>query len=176
MSLLCYATARVHVYIPSYNHTHTPSLAQELTTHESQLQTAMDLQKHMIEAGEKLFRPKDILGDMDDSLCSLAQMVREVVDQCPQDSKRDLLANVFLSGGVTTMRGFQERFERELKKQVPHAVGYMRVFSDERSYAVWSGGSVLASVDAFEDSWEWRWEYQNEQRRNGEKGFDGDEE
>jgi actin-related protein len=151
--------ATVETFVSGNTQVAEEDAAAEPILQESQVATAMRLQREMIRCGEKMFQPKRMYDDRDESIIALPQMVEEVLDSCAQDSRRDLISNVFLSGGVTTMRGFPERFQAALAQQIPRASSYMRVFGDERRYAVWTGGSVLASMDAFQESWEWKWEY-----------------
>jgi centractin len=113
----------------------------------------------MIQIGEVLFQPKKILNDEDDSIISITELVKKVVMECSCDSRKKLLNNILLSGGVTTMRGFLERFTRDMKQNMLHPE-YIKVYGSERRYATWVGGAILSSVEASEDTWLWKvdWE------------------
>ena len=113
----------------------------------------IELQTHLLNCGEILFTPKEILNDYDESIVSVTQMVDQVVKACDLDTRPKLLSNIFLSGGVTTMPGFKERLLKELKMAIPYA-RKINVYSGEESrYAIWTGGSVLSSLESFQDAW-----------------------
>lgn len=119
---------------------------------ESPSAGTMALQRELLNCGEALFQPKRILKDEDESIVSVPQLVNAVVSKCDIDTRRELLDNIFLSGGVTMMRNFPERLTQELKQQIPHAHS-IRVCGSERRFAAWTGGSVLATIEGFQSSW-----------------------
>jgi actin-related protein len=116
----------------------------------------LSLQRELLSCGEVLFQPKELLNDRDSSIVSVPELIAQVCNACDVDTREQLLSNIFLSGGVTTMRGFDRRFEAELKELLPYAAPYINVFGSQRRYATWQGGSVLAALDEFKDSWEYR--------------------
>ncbi|XP_057776838.1 actin-related protein 3-like [Salvia miltiorrhiza] len=93
----------------------------------------------------------------------------DVIDKCiqssPIDTRRALYKNIVLSGGSTMFKDFQRRLQRDLKKIVDarvlasdHRLGgqvqaqllEVNVVSHPiQRYAVWFGGSVLASTPEF---------------------------
>eukprot|EP00808_Paulinella_micropora_P027438 g14268.t1 len=131
------------------------SVQEEKAFLQKEEANALSLQTRLLKCGEVLFQPKLILEDADDSLTSVTQMVLNVVNKCDVDTRRELLSHIFLSGKVTNMNGFQQRFTNELKAEIPHASSQVRVYGELREHAVWTGGSVLASLDDFQDSWVW---------------------
>jgi actin beta/gamma 1 len=65
----------------------------------------------------------------------------------------DLGANIVLSGGNTMFRGFQERMEAEMVALLPPAITVKVIAPPERTYSVWIGGSILASLSTFQKMW-----------------------
>jgi actin len=118
----------------------------------------LPLQQALCNAGEVMFQPQEVLDDKDESIISIAEMIVDVVEKCGVDARRPLLSNVCLSGGVTCMRGFQERLEMELRVCAPWAARYLRVVGDKKRYAVWTGGSAIATLPGFIDQWNLAWD------------------
>lgn len=110
------------------------------------------LHRALLTCGETCFSPQAILEDEDASIVSIQQLCANVVAKCDVDTRNALLNNVFLSGQVTTMPGFDERLLRELKEIIPHAAN-IKVHGESRRFAPWVGGSVLASLDEFASEW-----------------------
>ncbi len=110
------------------------------------------LQKELLNCGEVLFNPRTVLNDYDDSILSIPELIADCVKKCDLDTRSTLLGNIFLSGGVSTMPGFKQRLEAELKLKIPHARN-IRVSGNEARYAVWTGGSVLSQLDTFQNSY-----------------------
>ncbi|KAG6549072.1 hypothetical protein Mapa_009515 [Marchantia paleacea] len=93
----------------------------------------------------------------------------EIVDKCiqtsPIDTRRALYKNIVLSGGSTMFKDFQRRLQRDIKKIVDtrltasefrnggghkaQAVDVNVVGHHMQRFAVWFGGSVLASTPDF---------------------------
>ena len=81
--------------------------------------------------------------------------------KCDVDIRKDLYANIVLSGGTTMFPGIAERLAKEVMALAPAAIRpKVRVIAPpERMYAVWVGGSILASLDSFEEMWISKAEY-----------------
>ena len=69
--------------------------------------------------------------------------------QCDIDVRKDLYANIVLSGGTTMFEGLPERIEKEMVRLAPPTMKIKVVAPPERKYAVWIGGSILASLATF---------------------------
>uniref|UniRef100_UPI00398F42AD actin-5-like n=1 Tax=Pristiophorus japonicus TaxID=55135 RepID=UPI00398F42AD len=61
--------------------------------------------------------------------------------------------NVLLSGGSTLFEGFNFRFCKEIFDRAPIDIKTKIHAVPERKYAVWIGGSILASLHAFQSLW-----------------------
>jgi len=64
--------------------------------------------------------------------------------KCDVDIRKDLYANVVLSGGTTMFYGIGERMTKELTALAPSTVKIKVVAPPERKYSVWIGGSILS--------------------------------
>jgi actin-related protein len=70
--------------------------------------------------------------------------------KCDVDIRRDLYANVVLSGGTTMCPGMGERMTKELTALAPSTVKINVVAPPERMNSVWFGGSILSSLRSFQ--------------------------
>lgn len=88
-------------------------------------------------------------------------MVWNAVRSCDLDIRKDLIANVLLSGGTTMLPGFAARLHKELVELAPPTLR-VRVWSPEdRYYSVFVGGSMLADLDMFANMCISKWEYRD---------------
>merc|ERR1712203_811625 len=93
----------------------------------------------------------------------ISETVDHVVQQCPIDVRRGLYKNIVLSGGSTMFKDFGRRLERDLRKTVdnrsdateaitgqkPKPIDVQVISHQMQRYAVWFGGSMLASTPEF---------------------------
>jgi actin len=97
---------------------------------------------------EALFQPslvgKDYRG--------IHELTMQSIDKCDIDIKRELFANVVLSGGTSTFPGLCERLLKELVALAPRAKVKV-VAPTERKFSVWIGGSILATLSSFQKMW-----------------------
>eukprot|EP00392_Amoebophrya_sp_AT5.2_P003157 g3162.t1 len=73
--------------------------------------------------------------------------------KCDVDIRKDLYANVVLSGGTTMFPGIGERMTKELTALAPSTMKIKVVAPPERKYSVWIGGSILSSLSTFQQMW-----------------------
>lgn len=81
------------------------------------------------------------------------------LNKCDIALKRDLMGNILLCGGSTMLSGFPNRLQRELSTLCPNDTPQVNVLP-ERETAVWTGGSILASLHGFQPLWVHRFEYE----------------
>jgi len=105
---------------------------------------------------EALFKP-EFLG-MESK--GIHEMIHNNIMSCDLDIRRDLYGNVLLSGGTTMLRGLPERLQKEVAQLAPSQMKVRVVAPPERKYAVWMGGSILASLDTFQSMWITQEEYE----------------
>jgi len=98
-------------------------------------------------------------------LTPLPTVVDETIQNCPIDTRRPLYKNIVLSGGSTMFRDFGRRLQRDVKRAVDQRIKISEQLSGGRikanalevnvishhmqRYAVWFGGSMLASTPEF---------------------------
>eukprot|EP01064_Diplonema_japonicum_P015319 TRINITY_DN23039_c1_g1_i1.p1 TRINITY_DN23039_c1_g1~~TRINITY_DN23039_c1_g1_i1.p1 ORF type:complete len:432 (+),score=92.79 TRINITY_DN23039_c1_g1_i1:25-1296(+) len=104
-------------------------------------------------------------------------LVDEMICGCPIDTRKSLYRNIVLSGGSTMFKHFGQRLKRDIKERVnarmedahrrrrDQSVSMqdvpVNVISHKaQGYAVWSGGSVIASMDNFPQMVKTRAEYE----------------
>jgi len=83
----------------------------------------------------------------------------DTIMKCDVDIRKDLYANVVLSGGTTMYPGIGERMTKELSALAPTSMKIKVVAPPERKYSVWIGGSILSSLSTFQTMWISKSEY-----------------
>jgi actin-related protein 3 len=100
-----------------------------------------------------------------DFLTPLPKVVDDTIQNCPIDTRRPLYKNIVLSGGSTMFKDFGRRLQRDIKRAVDtrikiseelsggkikaRAVDVNVITHHMQRYAVWFGGSMLASTSEF---------------------------
>ena len=79
--------------------------------------------------------------------------------KCDVDIRKDLYANVVLSGGSTMYPGIADRMQKEITALAPNTMKIKIIAPPERKYSVWIGGSILASLSTFQSMWISKEEY-----------------
>ncbi|EAU85522.1 actin binding protein [Coprinopsis cinerea okayama7 len=116
-------------------------------------------------APEIFFNPEIYSSDF---LTPLPEIVDDVIQQSPIDVRRGLYKNIVLSGGSTMFQHFGQRLKRDLKQLVDRRLDQSAILSGSaikssgvdvdvithkrQRYAVWFGGSLLASLPEFYSS------------------------
>ncbi|KAJ6514728.1 actin 2 [Mycena vulgaris] len=106
-------------------------------------------------APEVLFRPS-IIGL---EAAGIHETTFNSIRKCDLDIRRDLYANVVLSGGSTMFPGIADRMQKELVAMAPSSIRVRIVAPPERKYSVWIGGSILSSLSTFQNMWVTKQEY-----------------
>ena len=105
---------------------------------------------------EALFKPHLVgLGDAD----GYPALVAKSIAKCDIDVRKDLFANVVMSGGTTMFPGMAERLTKELVANGPAGLQPRVIAPPERKYSVWIGGSILSSLTTFQNMWVKKSEY-----------------
>ena len=79
--------------------------------------------------------------------------------KCDVDIRTDLFGNIVLAGGTTMFKGMAERLKREITAIAPSTMEIKIIAPPERKGSAWLGGSILASLSAFEQMWISKQEY-----------------
>ncbi|EFA80529.1 actin-like protein [Heterostelium album PN500] len=111
---------------------------------------------------EIFFNPEIISSDF---LTPLPKVVDDTIQSCPIDCRRGLYKNIVLSGGSTMFKDFGRRLQRDIKRSVDFRIKRSEELSggkikavplevnvvshNRQRYAVWFGGSMLASTPDF---------------------------
>ena len=83
----------------------------------------------------------------------------QTIMKCDVDIRKDLYANIVMSGGTTMFPGIAERMTKEITALAPSTMKIKIVAPPERKYSVWIGGSILASLSTFQQMWISKAEY-----------------
>jgi actin-related protein 3 len=113
--------------------------------------------------GPEIFFNPEIFSS--DFLTPLPEVVDNCVQSCPIDTRRGLYKNIVLSGGSTMFKDFGRRIQRDVNKFVKvrqekseallggttkgQPIEVKVITHSMQRYAVWFGGSVLASTPEF---------------------------
>merc|ERR1711953_1333119 len=98
---------------------------------------------------EVLFNPSTI-GLEDEGIHKLTYTS---IMKCDVDIRKDLCANIVLSGGTTMFPGIADRMKKEITALAPNTMKIKIIAPPERKYSVWIGGSILASLSTFQSMW-----------------------
>jgi actin beta/gamma 1 len=117
---------------------------------------------NVIVIGNERFRCPEVLFQpflIDKDASGIHDCTFQTIMKCDINIRRELYANVVLSGGTTMFPGIAERMTKELVSLAPAAVKIKVVAPPERKYSVWIGGSILASLSTFQQMWISKAEY-----------------
>ena len=89
----------------------------------------------------------------------ISDMLYNSIRKCDVDVRKDLYANIVLSGGSTMLPGFAHRMQKEMTSLAPDNMKINMIAPPERKYSTWIGGSVLASLSTFQSLWISKEEY-----------------
>ena len=72
---------------------------------------------------------------------------------CDINTRKELYANIVLSGGNTMYPGIADRVQKELTAMAPPSIRIKIIAPPKRKYSVWIGGSILTSMLSFQPMW-----------------------
>jgi len=104
---------------------------------------------------EVLFQPSMIGMESE----GLHKLTFDSIMKCDIDIRKDLYANIVMSGGTTMIDKVDERVKKEVTRLAPPAMDIKVIAPPERKYSVWIGGSILSSLATFEEQWITKEEY-----------------
>lgn len=115
--------------------------------------------------GPEIFFNPEIFSS--DFIIPLPEVIDDAIVKCPIDVRRGLYKNIVLSGGTTMFKDFGRRLQRDIKRLAdnrmqanierlgnmtqnkPPAIDVNVISHHMQRYAVWFGGSMLASTVSF---------------------------
>jgi len=110
-------------------------------------------------APEILFKPS-LFGLENDGI---HQSIYNSINNCDIDLRKDLYNNILLTGGTSLIPNIQKRVTNELKNILQTNNNFNidpNVFTTpECEYASWLGGSIITSLDSFNQMWITKQEY-----------------
>ncbi|KAM9190068.1 actin-related protein T3 [Dugong dugon] len=73
--------------------------------------------------------------------------------KCDTDLRNSFFSNIILAGGSTAFLGLEKRLVKDIAKVAPANTPVQVTAPQERKMSVWMGGSIIASLSAFQDMW-----------------------
>lgn len=118
------------------------------------------LGKELFQCPELLFSPPEMPGL---SPVGVPTMAERSLSRVPPEVRAHLAQNVLLCGGSSLFRGLEGRFRKELLHSLrPEARVVVAAAQPSRNFSVWIGGSILASLRAFQSCWVLREQYEEQ--------------
>jgi len=117
---------------------------------------------NVITIGAERFRVPEVLFQpsfIGKEAMGIHEQVFQSIMKCDVDIRKDLYANIVLSGGNTMFEGIDARLTKELTALAPSTMQIKVMAPPERKYSVWIGGSILASLSTFQQMWISKAEY-----------------
>lgn len=87
------------------------------------------------------------------------EIIHNSIMKCDAAIRKDLYANIVISGGGTLFSGIADRLQKEIAALAPPTMTVNVIAPPERGLSSWIGGSKLASQSAFQNSWISKEEY-----------------
>jgi len=116
----------------------------------------------VITVGAERFRCPEVLFNpslIGQEAAGIHETTYNSIMKCDVDIRKDLYANIVLSGGTTMFAKIGERMAKELTALAPSTMKIKVVAPPERKYSVWIGGSILSSLSTFQQMWISKQEY-----------------
>jgi len=117
---------------------------------------------NVITIGNERFRCPEVLFQpsfIGKEAAGIHETMFNTIMKCDVDIRKDLYANIVMSGGSTMYEGLAARLEKEMISLAPSTMKIKVVAPPERKYSVWIGGSILASLSTFQQMWISKQEY-----------------
>jgi actin-related protein len=105
--------------------------------------------KELFMCPEALFQPSFLRTES----WGIHDIIHSSIMKCDVDIRKELYANMVLSGGSTMFHGIADRMRKEMRALAPSSMEINIIAQKERKYAAWIGGSFLASISTFQPKW-----------------------
>ncbi|EJW76230.1 hypothetical protein WUBG_12861 [Wuchereria bancrofti] len=124
-----------------------------------------EFQAERIKIPEGLFDTTYLKAVNTSSVMSVSQIAATACGMCDIDIRPTMYSGLMVTGGNSLLMGFTERLNHDLAHKCPPTIK-LRVYAAptpmERRFGAWIGGSILASLGAFQQMWISRAEYDDE--------------
>ena len=90
----------------------------------------------------------------------MSKLTYKSIQKCDIDNRKDLYANIILSGGTTMFDGLPERLKADIVKMAPATMNIDVTAMAERKFSVWIGGAIISSLSTFQSMWITKAEYE----------------
>lgn len=112
-----------------------------------------------IRLGPELFKHSEfIFRPQTEDRFPVSAYILESLSKCDNDILGDIQENICLTGGTTLYKGFPERLKNELLQSLNNN-SFNLVYSQERQFSNWIGGSIVSSLNNFAFMWVSKQEY-----------------
>jgi len=108
----------------------------------------IDIGNERIRCPEVIFQPS-FLGK---ESAGIHVMINESINKSDVDIRKDLYSNIVLTGGSTLFPGIEDRLKKEITQLAPN-MNIKIIAPPARLYSAYLGGSILASLPYFQQSW-----------------------
>lgn len=133
----------------------------------------LDINNQRIQIAELMFDPSPLSGT-NNSMLGIHNLMIRSSKICDTEVRQQLLSNIHLIGGGACIAGLADRLNNEIALQVGHKYKLIQpityssgglhrqppTINNERKYATWIGGSIIASLGSFHNMWiskeEWK--------------------
>ena len=107
--------------------------------------------RNLVLAKESFSIPDQLFGT--ESFPGVHKIIQQVIQNLNPDYKSSVMSNIIITGGATSTKGFIERLQREIYDQL---CNYKSKFfylnrQIDRRISSWLNGSVIGSMDNFDD-------------------------
>ncbi|XP_034830925.1 actin, cytoplasmic A3a-like [Maniola hyperantus] len=113
---------------------------------------------HVITIGNERFRFPEALFQPS-FLRMEANEIYNSIMKCDVDIRKDLYANIVLSGGTTIYPEIADRLQKEIVALAPSTMNIKIIATPTMKDSAWIGGSILASLSTFQQMWISKQEY-----------------
>uniref|UniRef100_A0ACD5YVW9 Uncharacterized protein n=1 Tax=Avena sativa TaxID=4498 RepID=A0ACD5YVW9_AVESA len=108
---------------------------------------------------EVLFQPSVPMTETASRVHGIHEMAFNSINMCAIDIRSHLYGNIVLCGGTTMLPGMADRMTKEIAALAPTTMKIEVVAQPERKHHVWIGGSIVASLNNFQQMWITKEEY-----------------
>ncbi|XP_054418043.1 actin-like protein 9 [Pteronotus mesoamericanus] len=144
-----------------------PDFQKELARSERECRRSLRLPDgRVITLGKELFQCPELLFSPPQrpglSPVGVPTMAKQSLNKVPPEVRSDMAQNVLLCGGSSLFVGLEGRFRAELLRSLPLGTHLAVAAQPTRHLSVWIGGSILASLPAFQSCWVLREQYEEQ--------------